>query len=75
MAVPKSKVSRQSIQSEEGQAAQLHLEAGGSQSGRMPQMRCYAPASQNVPGVRYLQRPGDQGREVRRLEIRSTSVG
>ena len=40
------------------------MEAGSSRSGGMPQVRCSASASQNVPGVRYLQRPRSQGRQV-----------
>ena len=40
------------------------MEAGSSRSGGVPQVRCSASASQNVPGVRYLQRPRDQGRQV-----------
>ena len=50
MAVPKGKVSKQ----RRNKKTQLRLEAGGSRSRGMPQVRRAASASQNVPGVRYL---------------------
>ena len=41
------------------------MEAGDSRSGGMPQVWCAASASQNVPGMRYLQWPSGQGDQVR----------
>ena len=46
-----------SIQAKTQQETQLRVEAGDSRSGGLHQVRCAASASQNVPGVRYLQWP------------------
>ena len=61
MAVPKGKVSKQ----RRNKRRSSRWEAGDSRSGGMPQVWCAASASQNVPGMRYLQWPSGQGDQVR----------